>query len=285
MRLTSTTKKEGTHSMALSLASISAEARIQAPRIILLGVEKIGKTTFSAGSRIEKGVLAETGINSPVIIPVRGEEGADDLAVAKFPTAQSYESVLEALGSLYSEKHDYRTAVLDSASALEPLIFDAVCSAANARGIEKVGGGYGKGYIEALALWRGVLAGLDALRAERNMASIIIGHVKVKRFDDPAGESYDQYQFDINERTANMLFRWADVILFANTKVAVKTEEVGGFKDKKRGVDVTGGARYLFTQKRPAHPGGGRGVYGRLPYELPLDWSAFEAAVAAAVTV
>lgn len=269
--------------MAFSLASISAEARIQAPRIILLGVEKIGKTTFSAGSRIEKGVLAETGINSPVIIPVRGEEGADDLAVAKFPTAQSYESVLEALGSLYSEKHEYRTAVLDSASALEPLIFDAVCTAANVKGIEHVGGGYGKGYTEALALWRCILGGLDALRAERNMASIIIGHVKVKRFDDPAGESYDQYQFDINEKAGNMLFRWADVILFANTKVAVKTEDVGFNKDKKRGVDITGGARYLFTQKRPAHPGGGRGVYGRLPYELPLDWSAFEAAVAAAV--
>jgi len=31
----------------------------------------------------------------------------------------------------------------------------------------------------------------------------------------------------------------------------------------------------LFTQKRPGHPGGGRGVYGRLPYKLPLSWEAF----------
>jgi hypothetical protein len=113
------------------------------------------------------------------------------------------------------------------------------------------------------------------------MASIIIGHVKVKRFDDPAGDSYDTYMFDINEKAANLIFRWADVILFCSTKTSVKKEDVGFNKEKKRGQDVLGG-RYLFTQKRPAHPGGGRGIYGHLPYELPLDWAAFEAAVSTA---
>jgi len=270
--------------MAFTLKSISAEARVQAPRIILLGVEKIGKTTFAAGSRFVNGKLAEVGLNSPIILPVKGEEGADDLAVPKFPIAQTLDDVMEALGSLYSEEHQHATAVIDSASALEPLIFDAVCRGANVDGIEKVGGGYGKGYIEALAKWREFLDGLDALRSGKQMSSIIIGHVKVKRFDDPAGDSYDQYQLDLNEKAANLLFRWADVILFANTKVVTKTEDVGGFKkEKKRGVDITGGSRFLFTQKRPSHPGGGRGLYGRLPYELPLDWSAFSAAVDAAV--
>jgi hypothetical protein len=105
------------------------------------------------------------------------------------------------------------------------------------------------------------------------MASIVIGHVKVKRFDDPAGPSYDQYQFDLNDRAANLLYRWADVILFANTKVIVKTEDAGFGKEKGRGIDITGGARFLYTQKRPSHPGGGRGVFGQLPYELPLSWS------------
>ena len=131
-------------------------------------------------------------------------------------------------------------------------------------------------------IWREITEALDALRNHRNMAIIIVGHVLVKRFDDPAGDSYDQYQFDMHAKAANLLYRWADVILFCNTKVVVKTEDVGFGKTKSRGLDNTGGARFLYTQKRPAHPGGGRGPYGRLPYELPLSWASFSDAVAVA---
>jgi len=264
--------------MAFDLKSITQDVVIRAPRIILLGVEKIGKTCFGCGTQFdEDGTISQTGINSPIVIPVRGEEGADALGVPMFPTCKSLGDLFEAIGSLCDD-HEYRTVVLDSASAMEPLIHDAVCDEGNADSIEKVGGGYGKGYTEAVAKWRQLTNGLDVLR-EHGMASIIIGHVKVKRFDDPTGDSYDQYQFDIHDKAANLLFRWADLILFCNTKVAVKKEDVGFDKTKKRGIDTSGGKRYLFTQKRPAHPGGGRGLYGQLPYELPLDWAAFEAAV------
>lgn len=267
--------------MAISLASISKAQSVRAPRMIVLGVEKIGKTTFACGTRFENGALIESGMNSPIVIPTKGEEGVDSLDVPVFPTCSKFDEVIEAVGALYGEDHEYKTCVLDSASALEPLIWDHVCRKNNVAGIEQVGGGYGKGYTESVSVWRQLLEGLDAIREAKNMASIIIGHVKVKRFDDPAGDSYDQYQFDINEKAANLLFRWADVILFCNTKVAVKKEDTGFGAEKKRGIDTTGGKRYLFTQKRPAHPGGGRGVYGRLPYELPLDWAEFENALGA----
>ncbi len=268
--------------MALSLASISKATALRAPRILLLGVEKIGKTTFACGSRIENGAVAETCLNSPILIPIRGEEGADSIGAPMFPTIKTIPELIEALGALYTEDHEYRTVVIDSASALEPLIWDDVCKTHNAQSIENVGGGYGKGYIEALTVWQQIRDGLDALRNERGMASIIIGHAKVKRFDDPQGDSYDQYQFDLHANASNLLARWADCILFANTKVAVKKEDVGFNKEKKRGIDTTGGQRFLYTQKRPAHPGGGRGAYGTLPYELPLDWSAFTDALSSA---
>jgi len=269
--------------MALSLASISRRGQVRAPRILLLGPEKIGKTSFACGCKFEAGERVAEGANSPIVLPMRGEEGADDMHVGSFPTLSTYDEVLEAIGVLYAEKHDYRTVVLDSWSALEPIIWDHVCRKANVDSIEKVGGGYSKGYTEAAGAAREILAGLDALRNDRNMSCVMIGHVKVKRFDDPGGDSYDQYQFDVDQKLAKLLGRWADVTLFANTKVAIKKEDVGFGKTKARGLDVTGGARYLFTQPRPAHPGGGRGVYGGLPYELPLDWTAFEEAVGAAL--
>lgn len=268
----------------ITLESLSKGQQTRAPRMVILGVEKIGKTSFACGSHFdETGALAATGLNSPVVIPCKGEEGTDSLDVTTFPTCNAAEEVIEAIGALYAEKHDFRTVVLDSASALEPLVHDATCRVHSVKSIEEVGGGYGKGYVEALRQWRDILSGLDALRNEKNMASILIGHVKVKRFDDPNGDSYDTYAWDINDKAAALIYRWADVILFANTKVQIRKEDVGFKKEKKRGIDTTGGQRFLFTQKRPAHPGGGRGIYGRLPYELPLDWSIFEKAIADAM--
>lgn len=267
--------------MAFDLASISTEAVARAPRIVLLGVEKIGKTSFACGDRVADGKIVEWGLNSPVVVSVRGEQGSDAIPVPKFPVAQSFSDVIEALASLYTGDHQFGTVVVDSVSALEPLIWAETCQEAGVQSIEKVGGGYGKGYTEALARWRRLLDGLDALRTKKGMASIVIGHTKVKAINNPDTDSYDAYQLDINDKAANLLFRWADLILFANTKVVVKKENTGFNSEKKRAIDAANGMRFLYTQKRPSHPGGGRGVYGSLPYELPLDWASFQAAVAA----
>lgn len=252
--------------MAFDLQSISKGKALRAPRILLLGVEKIGKSTFASQS------------DDAIFIPVKGEEGADELDVAKFPTAQKSADVLEALTTLYTQDHDYKTVVIDSASTLEPLIWDSVCKRSGVESIEKVDGGFGKGYVEALREWRQITDGLDALRNEKNMASILIGHVTVKAFNDPTADSYDTFLFDIHKRASEAIQRWVDVILFCNRRVAVRKEETGFNKTKARATG--GGDPFLYTQKRPAHPGGGRGVYGRLPYELPLNWHSFADAVA-----
>ena len=247
--------------MSFDLNSIKKGVEHKAPRIILLGVEKIGKSTFAAGA------------DNPIFLPIKGEEGVDDLDVAKFPRAETFDDVLAAVATLITDEHEFKTFIIDSASALEPVIWAKLCEENNCDSIEKVGGGYGKGYIEASNKWRDLMEGLDMLR-QKGIAVILIGHVKVKRIDDPLGTSFDQYQFDLHEKVHLALTRWADSILFANTKTIVKTEDVGFNKEKKTGKDLSG-QRFLFTQRRPGHPGGGRGVYGRLPYELPLEWSAF----------
>lgn len=254
--------------MALSLKSITHSVTIRPPRMILLGVEKIGKSTFAAGA------------DSPIFIPVKLEEGIDSLDVPKFPVCKTLDDVLDCLGVLSTEDHDYKTVVIDSGTALEPVIWEAVCAENSVNNIEKAGGGYGKGYLEALYKWYEIQNALDYLRDNKNMASIIIGHVKVKRFDDPERASYDQYQFDINDKVAASLYRWADIICFANIMIDVVAEEQGFNKKKIKAVDLDVGNRYLFTQKTPAHPGGGRGVFGQLPPEIPLDWGAFQDAVA-----
>jgi len=245
----------------MKLSDITNGTVNRPPRIILCGVEKIGKSTFAASSE------------KAIVIPIKGEEGVDALDVAKTPTCNSYADVMAAIQMLYEEKHDFKTVVLDSASTLEPLIWDAVCAEGGKKTIEEFG--FGKGYVEALSKWRELMAGLDALRDE-GIGCILIGHVSVKTFSDPMQDSYDQYVLDIHKQTANALIRWSDCILFANSKVLTKKDQVGSKEVKKA---ILKDERVLFTQKRPTHPGGGRGAYGQLPYEMPLSWEAFNNAV------
>lgn len=254
--------------MAITLKSITRSISVRPPRMILLGVEKIGKSSFAAGA------------DSPIFIPVKMEEGIDALDVDAFPVCNTFDDVMDCLGILASGQHKFKTVVLDSASAFEPIVWASVCADHNVKSIELAAGGYGKGYLAALEKWRELQKALDYLRGEKDMACIIIGHVKVKRFDDPERASYDQYQFDINEKVCASLYRWADFIGFANINISAEAEEVGFRKTKVKGVDNDAGTHYLFTKKTPAHPGGGRGIYGQLPSEIPLDYAAFKSEIA-----
>ena len=251
--------------MAISLDSISKTSSVRPPRIILLGGEKIGKSTFGSEAP------------DPIFIPVKGEEGIDALEVPHFPPVGSHADMLETIGCLYSQDHDYKTVVIDSASTLEPIIYAEAMRIEGVDSESKLGGGYGRTYDTPLRLWRDIMDGLDALRNDKGMTVILIGHVTRANFEDPINGNYTQFAFDVNKKGREALARWSDVILFANWQTIVKKEDGGFGKATKTGVGT--GQRKLFTQARPAHPGGGRGVFGQLPYELPLDYGAFSQAI------
>jgi hypothetical protein len=242
----------------------------------MLGTAKIGKSEWAAGAP------------NPIFIPIRREEGIDDIDVPQCPVCNTVNDVRAALHWLHATPdHGFTTVVLDSSSTLEALIWDEVCLKHNANSIGEVLDGYGKGEQKALLIWQEIADLIDLLRSDRGMASIVIGHVIVARFDDPEGPSYDRYHWNINKHASAFLTCWADSILFANKKTIVKEQKLGFHKDNvaRTAIDPTAGRRFLYTQDRPAHPGGGRGVYGRLPYELDLSWDAFVSAVANAPAV
>jgi len=261
--------------MAFNLSSITAEPTLLPPRIVLCGIPKIGKTTFGSQS---PGAL---------LVPIKGERGADEIAVPKTPVQSGFGGVMEIIGALYEERHDFQTLVIDSISTLESLIWDRLIKSEKSAKIQRIEDfGYGKGYVNALNLWRQMLSGLDALRESRGIGSILISHVAVKSFQDPLGTPFDQYVLSVHKGAAELVQRWADCILFANARVHVtqETDARGAPKlgARKRGITVD--ERVLFTQARAGHPGGGRGAYGHIPYELPLDYQSFADAVSAART-
>lgn len=248
--------------MAFDLASISRGRIVKAPRILLLGVEKVGKTTWASDAP------------SPIFLPIKGETGMDELDAPRTPVCNSYEDVIGWLQTLCTTDHDYKTTVIDSSSALEPMVWARTCKEHGVASIEQVLKGFGKGYIEAMKYWQEIRAALDYLRDERGMGTIIIAHVKVKSFNDPLADPYDKYMVDLQERAAAMLTKWADHILFANFKNYSRIIDPAA---PRKITHATGGQeRAIFTQSRAGHPGGGRVA---LPYELPFNYAAFADAV------
>lgn len=245
--------------MAFDLSSISRTKRLRAPKIVIAGPGKIGKTTFAA--------------HAPNAVGILTEDGADAVDASAFPLCQSLDDVYSAIGTLLSENHQFESVFLDSLDWLEPLLHAHVCAANKWANIEAPG--YGKGYIAAAEEWRSLLAGFETLRQQKNMAVILIAHDKIKHFESPLHDGYDQYVLKLHDRAAGLVLEWADVIGWANYQI-VTTESDAGYGNKEVKARTTG-KRILHVEPHPAHMGGNR--FGLK--NMPLDWEAFAAALAA----
>ena len=242
--------------MAFNLKSIQKNTAFAAPRIMLYGVEGIGKTTFAAGA--------------PAPIFICTEDGLGSLQVDHFPLAKKASDVLDAIGSLITEDHGFGTVVLDSVDWLDNMIWADVESTHDAKDLA-----YGKGAMIVADRWREVLAGLNTLRNDKGMVVILIAHTQIKRFDSPEVEPYDRYQPKLQERSNAILREWADAVFFANYKTIVKKDDVGFNKTTNRGIST--GERLLFTSERPAYMAKNR---YNLKESLPMSWESFAQAIA-----
>ena len=219
---------------------------------LIYGVDGIGKTTFAS--------------QAPNPIFIGTETGTLQLDVTRLPAPQNYAEFLQQVHALRLESHSYKTLVIDTLDWLEPLIWAQICSEAGVTSIEKVDGGYGKGYTRALDYWRTILRALAVL--QRRMHVVLIAHALIKKFDDPEQlASYDRYLVALNEKAAMLVRQSVDVVLFANYKVKVINVREGaqGAKGKGKGT----AERVMFSETRPSFDAKNR--FG-LPFELPLDW-------------
>lgn len=242
------------------LNSIKKTKRARAPKIVIAGPGKIGKTTFAA--------------TAPHAIGILTEDGADAVDASAFPLCGSLNDVYQCISTLLNEDHQFQNVFLDSLDWLEPMLQAHVCEQNNWKNIEAPG--YGKGYIAAADEWRNLLSGFDALRDQRNMGVILIAHDKIKHYESPMNEGYDLFTLKLHDRATGLIQEWADVIGFAGYKVLTKSQDVGfGQKETKA---ITTGERLLYLEPHPAHCGGNR--FGLR--NMPLSWDAFSAALAEA---
>ena len=241
--------------MAFDLKSIRKNDAMAAPRIMVYGVEGIGKSTFGAGA--------------PNPIYILTEDGLGSLKVDHFPLATSFQDVMDAIATLYKENNAFETVIIDSLDWLEAIIQREIEQKYDAKDLA-----YGKGSLIAAEKWREILDGLNALRNDKGMAVILIAHTTIKRFDSPEVEPYDRYQPKLQERSNAVVREWADAVLFANYKTIVKKDDVGFNQTNNRGIST--GERLLFTSERPAYMAKNR---YNMPESIPLSWDAFAEAI------
>ena len=229
------------------------------PRMLIYGTEGIGKSTVASQGP------------KPVFIPT--EDGLDQIGCDSFPLAGTFADVTGALSALINEQHDYQTVVIDSLDWLERLVWDVLCEQYGVSSIEKVDGGYARGYTHALTHWRRVLNDLDTLRSKRGMCVIMLAHAKIEKFDDPEHAAYDRYSPRLHKHANALVTEWADAVLFATRKIITKTEEAGFNRTRTTaaGLGKDGGERILRCVGSPSCVAKNR--YS-LPAELPLSWSA-----------
>jgi hypothetical protein len=227
---------------------------------LLYGTDGVGKSTLCS--------------HAPNPVFVGAEKGTEQLDVARFPQTETIQELLDQLRALQTQKHEFDTVVLDSLDWIEPLIWKAVCDEAKVESIEQAFGGYGKGYVRALDLWRVLLKELAILN--RTMHVLMIGHAQIKSFQDPdLASAYDRYQLKINDKAAALVREAADAVLFARFETEL-IRDGGNGRSKAR---VRGeGVRIMYTESRPGFDAKNR---FNLPFVMPLDWKAFGAAVRA----
>lgn len=169
---------------------------------------------------------------------------------------------MAALAELASQEHDFETVVVDSLDWLERLIWQEVCTAENVSNIEKIG--FQKGYTYALNFWRKFLDALDVLRRHRGMAVILIAHTKIEKFQTPEDSAFDRFTPRLHKLAASVVMEWCDEVFFATYSTTT---------DPKKVKNITSPERVMRTCEGPTHVAKNR--LG-MPYELPLEWAAYD---------
>ena len=226
-----------------------------AQKICLYGVEGIGKSYFASK------------FPNPVFIDTEGSTKHMD--VARLPKPSSWTMLMEQVQYCKANPTFCDTLVIDTIDWAERLGIEFVTSRANKKSITHFG--YGEGFIQLEEEFGKFLNKLTDL-IEVGINVVLIAHAKIVRFEQPDEMgAYDRWEMKLGNKTtmktAALVKEWADMVLFANYKVAVvNVDNQGAQKGKNK---AQGGKRVMYTTHMPWWDAKNR--HDLLP-ELSLDY-------------
>lgn len=219
----------------------TSEPVAAAPRIMLSGVEGIGKTTAAAHAP------------GAAIIQIAGETGYETLrAAGRVPLiphmrVQTWEQLLSVVDGVIESPGDIQNLAIDTITAVDRLCAQHVCDRDFKGDWSEHGyASYGKGETRTAAEIPILLSRLDRLR-DKGVGIIALAHIRVKPFKNPVGPDYDKYQIDVGDKSAGAFNKWFDAILFGTFYTVVEGGEVG--EKAKKGKGTGGFARVVYTEQ------------------------------------
>jgi hypothetical protein len=202
-------------------------------RVVIYGVESVGKTTFAAQ------------FPAPLFLDIEG--GTAHLATDRCEI-NSWAELNGALKEVAAS--DYQTVIIDSADWAERLCVEDLLASTKKTSIEDFG--YGKGWVQVAERMSRLLTALDSLIAIGKHV-VLLAHSKVQRVEPPdLMTAYDRYELKMSKQSSPLRF---------------KTKVVESENGKAKG---TGGKqRIILTTHSAAYDAKTR---SGLAEELPMEW-------------
>lgn len=248
-------------------------------RIVLAGVEKVGKTTTACGA---PGAL---------LVPL--ENGFSGVQVHATPMLARYPDVMALMTEIAQQcaakTFQFHTVVIDSATALERLIHDATLQRdptyakgnGKALTMEAALGGYGKAYTFANELFANFLAAVDYVAVNYGVNFVLTCHVFAGKVIDPVNGEYDTWDLLLhspkNSKTygkREMITQWADMVAFMHEPLYINKGA-----SMSQGVSANKGI-VAGLSRTPGYVAGNRfGITGEIALPKGQAWNSIAHAI------
>lgn len=233
--------------------------RNEPDRILLVGVEGVGKSSFAAGAPDNFFLDSDHGLSN---LDVQSTE------VKRETTWPEY---LELLRWFETADHAYKTLTIDTFDSVEPIIHAEVCKRNGWANMEALD--YAKCYVPAVEETRRLLGILERIQNTRGTEIIILAHAQIKTFQNPSGADYSRYELKAEKRASALLKEWSKTVLFATfDEMVLKGKKEAALGDK--GKVVITGKRIAYTERRSGWDAKNR---WNLPTTIALDYQTYAA--------
>lgn len=214
-------------------------------RVVIYGVESVGKTTFAAQ------------FPNPLFLDIEGGTAHLDTDRVEINTWSELAGALKEVANT-----DYKTVIIDSADWAERLCVEDLLAITKKTSIEDFG--YGKGWVQVAERMSRLLTTLDSLIAIGKHV-VFLAHSKVQRVEPPdLMTAYDRYELKMSKQSSPLVKEWADELWFFRFKTKAITND--GSKAK----GIGGKDRVIYTTHSAAYDAKTR---SGLAEELPMEWA------------
>lgn len=218
------------------------KAKPPCPFFLFYATPGFGKTTFGAHAP------------SPLLLMARGEQGYDNLLagglVPSIPALimESYDQTIATVDQVLADPQGIKTVVFDGLGSYERMCQELVCQRDfNGEWGERGFGSYQKGFELSVGEWLKLLQRITRLRTLHGITVVMLGHSRIKTFNNPLGANYDKFECDVHAKIWAATSREATDLIFGKFFTIVDVE-----KKQKKGKGIGGGERVLYTENRDA---------------------------------